>query len=35
LKTEIYNTIILFVVLHGFETWYLTMSEEYRLKLFE
>jgi hypothetical protein len=25
----------LFVVLHGFETWDLTMREEYRLRVFE
>jgi len=35
LKTKIYRTIILPVVLHGCETWSLTMREERRLRVFE
>ena len=35
LKTKIYKTIILPVVLHGCETWLLTLREERRLKVFE
>jgi hypothetical protein len=35
LNIEIYKTIIVFVVLRGFETWYLTIREENRFKLFE
>jgi hypothetical protein len=34
-KTERYKTIILSVVLHGCETWSLTLREELRLKVFE
>jgi hypothetical protein len=34
-KIGIYNTIILPVVLHGSETWSLTLREEYRLRVFE
>jgi hypothetical protein len=34
-KVKIYKTIILLVVLHGCETWSLTLSEEHRLKVFE
>ena len=32
---KIYKTIILPVVLYGCETWYLTLREEYRLRVFE
>jgi hypothetical protein len=32
---KIYRTIILPVVLHGFETWPLTLKEEHRLRMFE
>jgi hypothetical protein len=35
LEIEIYKTVILQVVLHGFETWTLTMREEHRLRVFE
>ena len=35
LKTKIYRTIILPVVLYGCETWSLTLREERRLRLFE
>ena len=35
LKTEIYRTIILPVVLYGCETWSLTLREERRLRVFE
>jgi hypothetical protein len=35
LKTRIYKTIILPVVLYGCETWSLTLREEHRLKVFE
>jgi hypothetical protein len=35
IKTKIYRTIILPVVLYGCETWSLTLREEYRLKVFE
>jgi hypothetical protein len=35
LKIRIYITIILTVVLHGCETWFLTLGEEHRLKVFE
>jgi hypothetical protein len=34
-KVKIYKTIILPVVLYGFETWSLTLREEHRLKAFE
>jgi hypothetical protein len=34
-KIKIYVTIILPVVLYGYETWSLTLKEEYRLKAFE
>jgi hypothetical protein len=30
-----YKTIILFVVLYGCETWFQTLREEYRLRVFE
>jgi hypothetical protein len=35
LKVKIYKTIILPVVLHGCETWSLTLREEHRLRVFE
>jgi len=35
LKIKIYRTIILPVVLHGCETWSLTLKEERRLRVFE
>ena len=34
-KSKIYRTIILPVVLHGCETWLLTLKEECRLRVFE
>jgi hypothetical protein len=34
-KIKIYRTIILPVVLHGCETWSLTLMEEFRLRVFE
>jgi hypothetical protein len=34
-KVRIYKTIILPVVLHGCETWSLTLREEHKLKVFE
>jgi hypothetical protein len=34
LKIEIYNTVIMPVVLYGCETWSLTLGKEYRLKVF-
>ena len=35
LKIKIYRTIILPVVLYGYETWSLTLREECRLRVFE
>jgi hypothetical protein len=35
LKIKIYNTIILLPVLHGCETWYHTLREEYKLRIFD
>jgi hypothetical protein len=35
LKIKIYKTVILPVVLYGFETWSLTLREEHRLRVFE
>jgi len=35
LKIKIYRTIILPVVLHGYETWSLTLREERKLRVFE
>ena len=35
IKIKIYRTIILNVVLHGCETWSLTLREECRLRVFE
>jgi hypothetical protein len=34
-KNKIYRTIILHVVLYGWETWSLTLREECRLRVFE
>jgi hypothetical protein len=34
-QIKIYKTIILPVVLYGCETWYLTLREEHRLRVFE
>jgi hypothetical protein len=34
-KTKIYRTIILPVVLYGCETWSLTLREEHRLRVLE
>jgi hypothetical protein len=34
-KIKIYKTIILPVVLYGCETWFLTLREEHRLRMFE
>jgi hypothetical protein len=34
-KVKIYKTIILPIVLYGCETWYLTIREEHRLRVFE
>jgi len=34
LKIKIYKTIILPIVLYGFETWFLTQREEPRLSVF-
>jgi hypothetical protein len=35
LKTEIYKTVILSVVLYGYETWSLTLREKHRPRVFE
>ena len=35
LKIDIYRTIILPVVLYGYETWSLTLRDEHRLRVFE
>jgi hypothetical protein len=35
IKSKIYRTIILPVVLYGYETWSLTLREELRLRVFE
>ena len=35
IKIMLYRTIILRVVLYGFETWLLTLSEEHRLRMSE
>jgi hypothetical protein len=32
---RIYKTVMLHVVLYGFETWSLTLREEHRLRMFE
>ena len=35
ISNKIYRTIILPIVLYGFETWWLILREERRLKMFE
>jgi hypothetical protein len=35
IKIKIYRTVILPLVLYGCETWYTTLSEGYRLRIFE
>jgi hypothetical protein len=35
LNIKIYKTVILTVVLYGYETWSLTLREEHRLRIFE
>jgi hypothetical protein len=35
IKSRIYKTIILLVILYGFETWSLAFREELRLRVFE
>jgi hypothetical protein len=35
IKIRIYKTIILLVILYGCETWYLSLREEHRLRVFE
>jgi hypothetical protein len=35
IKIRIYNTIILSVVLYGYETWSLAVRDEQRLRVFE
>jgi hypothetical protein len=35
IKIKIYRTVILLVVLHGFETWPVTLREEHRLTMFK
>ena len=35
LKIKIYRTVILPVVLYGYETWSLTLREERRMRVFE
>jgi hypothetical protein len=35
LKIKIYKTVILPVVLYGYENWSLTLREEHRLRVFE
>jgi hypothetical protein len=35
IKLRIYKTIILPVVLYGCETWFLTLTEDHRLRVFE
>ena len=35
IKIQVYRTIILPVVLYGYETWSLTLREERRLRVFE
>jgi hypothetical protein len=35
IKIKIYRTVILPVVLYGCETWFLTLREEHRLRVFE
>jgi hypothetical protein len=35
IKIRIYKTIILSLVLYGFQTWFLTLREEHKLQVFE
>jgi hypothetical protein len=35
IKIKIYKTIILPVVLHGCDTWSLTLREEHRMRVFD
>jgi len=35
IRSKVYRTIILLVVLYGCETWSLTLREESRLRVFE
>jgi hypothetical protein len=35
MKVRIYKTIILLVVLYGYETWSLTVREVHKLRVFE
>jgi hypothetical protein len=35
IKIRVYRTVILPVVLYGYETWSLTLREEQRLRVFE
>jgi hypothetical protein len=35
IKIKIYNTIVLPVVLYGYETWSLTLREEHKLRVLE
>jgi hypothetical protein len=35
LKIKIHKTVILPIVLYGYETWSLTLREEHRLRVFE
>jgi hypothetical protein len=35
LNTKAHKTIILSIVLYGYETWYLTLKEDHSLRLFE
>jgi hypothetical protein len=34
-KVKVYKTVVLPVVLYGFETWSLMLREEHRLRVFE
>jgi hypothetical protein len=35
IKVKIYKIVILPVLLYGYETWYLTLRKEHRLRVFE
>jgi hypothetical protein len=35
MKIRLYKTMLLPVVVYGYETWFLTLREEHRLKIFE
>jgi len=35
LKIKVYGTLILPVVLYGYKSWFLTLREEHRLRVFE